>query len=80
MRPLRPARGHQCCGNGYPEDERFAPSRTLYAATKALHESAAIRIYPPYGSSREQGHSFAYRGTSIWFADVLSFLEANCKP
>lgn len=47
---------------------------------KALHESAEIRIYPPYGSSPEQGHGFSYRGTSIWFADVLSFLEANCKP
>ncbi len=61
-------------------DYSLAPSRTLYAAMKALHESAEIRIYPPYGSSPEQGHSFAYRGASIWFGDVFSFLEANCKP
>lgn len=61
-------------------DYSLAPSRTLYAAMKALHESAEIRIYPPYGGSPEQGHSFAYRGASIWFADVLGFLEGNCKP
>jgi carboxymethylenebutenolidase len=61
-------------------DYSLSPSRTLYAAMKASHESAEIRIYPPYGSSPQQGHSFAYRGASIWFQDVLGFLEANCKP
>jgi dipeptidyl aminopeptidase/acylaminoacyl peptidase len=61
-------------------DYSLAPSRTLYAAMTASHESAEIRIYPSYGSSPQQGHSFAYRGASIWFGDVLGFLEANCKP
>src|SRR6266566_4177512 len=48
-------------------DYSLASSRTLYAAMKASHESAQIRIYPPYGSSPQQGHSFAYRGASVWF-------------
>lgn len=61
-------------------DYSLEPSRTLYAAMTALHEPAEIRIYPSYGSSPPQGHSFAYRGASIWFDDVLGFLEANCKP
>jgi len=61
-------------------DYSLAPSRTLYAAMRASHESAEIRIYPPYGSSPQQGHSFAYRGASVWFEDVLRFLEAKCKP
>jgi carboxymethylenebutenolidase len=61
-------------------DYSLAPSRTLYAAMTASHESAEIRIYPSYGSSPQQGHSFAYRGASIWFGDVLGFLEANCNP
>src|SRR6266699_2344818 len=43
-------------------DYSLASSRTLYAAMNASHESAQIRIYPPYGSSPQQGHSFAYRG------------------
>jgi len=60
-------------------DYSLASSRTLYGAMKASHESAQIRIYPPYGSSPHQGHSFAYRGASVWFDDVLRFLEANCK-
>ena len=61
-------------------DYSLAPSRALYAAMQVLHKSAEIRIYPSYGSSPQQGHSFAYRGASIWFGDVLGFLEANCKP
>jgi carboxymethylenebutenolidase len=61
-------------------DYSLSPSRSLYAAMNASHESAEIRIYPPYGSSPQQGHSFAYRGVNIWFDDVLGFLEANCKP
>ena len=60
-------------------DYNLAPSRTLYAAMSASHKSAEIRIYPPYGSSPQQGHSFAYRGASTWFDDALRFLEANCR-
>ena len=61
-------------------DYNLAPSRTLHAAMRASHKSAEIRIYPPYGSSPAQGHSFAYRGVSTWFDDALRFLEANCRP
>jgi dipeptidyl aminopeptidase/acylaminoacyl peptidase len=60
-------------------DYNLAPSRTLYAAMSASHKSAEIRIYPPYGSSPQEGHSFAYRGARTWFDDALRFLEANCK-
>jgi dipeptidyl aminopeptidase/acylaminoacyl peptidase len=60
-------------------DYNLAASRTLYAAMSASHKSAEIRIYPPYGSSPQQGHSFAYRGASTWFDDALRFLEANCR-
>ena len=60
-------------------DYTLAPSRTLYARMRALHKSAELRIYPAYGSSPQQGHSFAYRGVNIWFDDALRFLDANCR-
>jgi dipeptidyl aminopeptidase/acylaminoacyl peptidase len=59
-------------------DYNLAPSRTLYARMRASHKSPEIRIYPPFGNSPQQGHSFAYLGVSTWFDDVLLFLEANC--
>ena len=36
------------------------------------------KIYPPFGSSHRDGHSFAYRGSAIWFDDVFRFLERHC--
>ena len=36
-------------------------------------------MYPAFGSSARDGHSFAYRGSAIWFEDVLQFLERHCR-
>ena len=49
---------------------------------KAANKQAEIRIYPPYGNSPSEAHSFAYRGAGIWIDGVVRFLvvEANCKP
>ena len=55
-----------------------APSTTLYAAMLSVGKSAEIRIYPPYGTSAAEGHSFAYRGEEAWGSDVLDFLGRNC--
>jgi len=60
-------------------DYSLAPSRALYAAMKAANKPSEIRVYAAYGTSTQAGHSFAYRGASIWFSDVVRFLEANCK-
>jgi dienelactone hydrolase len=60
-------------------DYSLAPSRTLYAAMIAAKKPAEIRIYPPYGNSHQEGHSFAYRGAGIWMDDVVRFLQANCR-
>ena len=61
-------------------DYSVAPSRTLSAAMQTLHESTEIRIYPPYGSSPQEGHSFAWRGAAIWMDDVSRFLQMHCGP
>ena len=59
-------------------DYNLAPSRTLYAAMRRLKKPAEIRIYPPYGDGPAGGHSFTYRGASVWIDDVVRFIEANC--
>jgi hypothetical protein len=38
-----------------------------------------MKIYPPFGASAQEGHSFAYFGSSVWASDVLSFLEKHCR-
>jgi dienelactone hydrolase len=61
-------------------DYNLAPSRTLYAAMKRLKKPAEIRIYPPYGATHADGHSFTYRGASLWIDDVVHFIAASCRP
>lgn len=60
-------------------DYNLAPSRTLYAAMKKLKKPAEIRIYPPYGVTAAEGHSFAYRGAGMWIDDVVRFVDAKCR-
>ncbi len=60
-------------------DYSLAPSRTLYATMKAANRPAEIRIYPSYGHSPQEGHSFAYRGVEVWKNDVLQFLSKSCN-
>jgi dipeptidyl aminopeptidase/acylaminoacyl peptidase len=59
-------------------DYNLAPSRTLYAAMRKLKKPAGIRIYPPYGKTPAEGHSFAYRGAGMWIDDAFRFIEARC--
>jgi hypothetical protein len=42
---------------------------------KAANKQAEIRIYPPYGNSPSEAHSFAYRGAGIWIDGVVRFLD-----
>ena len=37
-----------------------------------------LRIFPTFGSSQRDGHSFPYRGVSVWSRDTLRFLEQHC--
>jgi dienelactone hydrolase len=59
-------------------DFDLSPTRTLSAAMKDAGKPFEAKIYPPFGSSHRDGHSFAYRGSSIWFDDVFRFLELHC--
>jgi carboxymethylenebutenolidase len=60
-------------------DFDLGPSRVLSAAMKDAGKVAQVKFYPPFGKSPEDGHSFAYLGSSAWSADVFEFLEHHCK-
>lgn len=46
---------------------------------KKAHKIFEIKIYPAFGNSGQEGHSFAYAGASIWFADVFRFIQKHCE-
>jgi carboxymethylenebutenolidase len=59
-------------------DYDLSPSKTLSAAMKDAGKTYEMKIYPPFGKSTQDGHTFGYFGSSIWIDDVLRFLEQHC--
>ncbi len=59
-------------------DYSLSPSRVLYAAARAAGKPAEIHLYPRFGETAAQGHSFAWRGVEVWRDDVLRFLDQHC--
>jgi carboxymethylenebutenolidase len=59
-------------------DFDLTPTKVLSAAMKDAGRPFQMKIYPPFGTSPSDGHSFPYLGSSIWASDVFSFLKAHC--
>jgi dienelactone hydrolase len=59
-------------------DYDLSPSRTLSAAMKDAGKTYEMKIYPPYGRSVQDGHTFGYFGSAIWADDVFKFLAQHC--
>ena len=59
-------------------DYDLSPSQTLSAAMKDAGKVFELKIYPPYGKSVQDGHTFGYFGSSVWSADVFRFLKLHC--
>ena len=60
-------------------DYDLQPSKALAAAMKDADKPYQLKIYPAFGESSGDGHSFGYFGASIWADDVFRFLEDNCR-
>jgi dipeptidyl aminopeptidase/acylaminoacyl peptidase len=60
-------------------DYDLSPSRILSAAMKDAGKVSEMKIYPAFGKSAPDGHSFAYLGSSVWADDVFRFLEMHCN-
>jgi carboxymethylenebutenolidase len=59
-------------------DFDLSPSRVLSETMKNAGKTALVTIYPPYGSTPQEGHTLGYFGGSIWSDDVFRFLETSC--
>jgi len=61
-------------------DFDLSPSNELAAEMKLAGKESELKIYPSYGHSNREGHSFAYQGAAIWFGDVFAFMQKHCAP
>ena len=59
-------------------DYDLSPSKTLSAVMKDASKAYEVKIYPPYGNSPEEGHTFGYFGSAVWADDVFRFLNQHC--
>ena len=59
-------------------DYDLSPSKTLSAAMKDAGKAYEVKIYPPWGNSVQEGHTFGYFGATVWADDVFRFLDQHC--
>lgn len=60
-------------------DFDLEPNETLVQVRRQAGKPVHFKLYPVFGRSTRDGHSFAYLGANIWFSDVLGFLNEVCK-
>jgi carboxymethylenebutenolidase len=59
-------------------DYDLSPTHVLSEAMKNAGKEFEVKIYPPFGTSVQDGHSFGYFGSSVWGNDVFRFLDQHC--
>lgn len=59
-------------------DFDLSPSNILAEEMRIAGKLSTKKIYPPFGKTPREGHSFAYRGSSVWFDDVFEFVSKHC--
>lgn len=59
-------------------DFDLSPTRVLFAAMRKAGKQAEMKIYPAFGATARDGHSFAYRGVAVWGDDVGRFIDQAC--
>jgi len=77
LAPYRRAQGLGASAGPYIGDEITA-AVTLSQAMKDAGKVFEMKIYPSFGKSAREAHSFAYLGSSVWADDVFRFLEKHC--
>jgi dienelactone hydrolase len=60
-------------------DYSLAPTEVLGKAMRDAGKPSVVKIYPAFGASAADGHSFAWRGSDYWETDVFRFLDAQCR-
>lgn len=59
-------------------DYDLSPTRVLSDAMSKAGKKFEVKIYPPFGSGKTDGHTFGYFGGAIWGDDVFQFLDRSC--
>ena len=60
-------------------DFDLTPSKVLSKEMELKGKANVLKIYPSFGKSNKEGHSFAYLGVSLWFNDAFDFINHYCK-
>ena len=60
-------------------DYSTTAAQSLAAELQRLHKPHLLKIYPPVGSTAEDGHNALYEALPEWEADVFSFLDEYDK-
>jgi carboxymethylenebutenolidase len=60
-------------------DFDLSPSKILSAQMNEVSKTYKLKIYPAYGDSPQDGHSFGYFGSAVWAEDVFAFLNQHCS-
>ena len=60
-------------------DYDLAPSRALDEELKQAGKPHKVAIFPPFGSTHQDGHGLCVRGAEIWAPTVFSFLDDAMK-
>ena len=60
-------------------DYDLSPSRVLSDAMREAGKEFELKIYPSFGKSVQDGHTFGYFGSSVWADDVFRFLNKHCQ-
>jgi len=59
-------------------DYDLSPSKVLSSVMKDGGKAYQLRIYPRWGKSASDGHTFGYFGGEVWADDVFRFLGEHC--
>ena len=59
-------------------DWNLAPTRQLSDTMKEAGKPFESKIYPAFGTSHQDGHTFGYFGSAVWEHDVFDFLNRHC--
>lgn len=60
-------------------DYSTAPGKALDHELARLGKTHALKIYPPFGKTPDDGHMFVYTDIAEWEADVFGFLDEHAK-
>jgi dienelactone hydrolase len=60
-------------------DYDLTPNEVLAAEVKAAGRAVEAKVYPPHGSSTQDGHDFCVLGVATWGPDAPRFIEAHAR-